>query len=173
MKAHSFAKGHQGPGLKKGRVGTSGFVCLRSSHLQVISLGALKKRIIWSLDIKSAFPRADGFGRQVFLRAPVEWAPEGTHRFRKLHAPACRLHDAPAAFFRAPRRFSLNSVNPFARAALKPQISSSGPCLYIISRKVARRGEPSISSEVRRFPDPRFGTLEVQEQFFVHVGVEL
>ena len=52
-----MAKGFQDPDLQEGLVDTSGCVALRSSHLQVISLSALKKWRLWSLDIKNAFLR--------------------------------------------------------------------------------------------------------------------
>merc|ERR1712131_293647 len=67
IKARLVAKGFQDPDLQEGLVDTSGCVSLRSSHLQVISLSALKKWKIWSLDIKNAFLQADGFQRDVFL----------------------------------------------------------------------------------------------------------
>ena len=76
VKARLVAKGFQDPDLTEGPVDTSGCVSLRSSHLQVVSLSALNKWKIWSLDIKNAFLQADGFGRVVFLHAPEEWNPE-------------------------------------------------------------------------------------------------
>ena len=73
--ARLVAKGFQDPDLKDGLVETSGCVGLRSSHLQVISPSAIRQRKLWSLDIKNAFLRADGFDRDVFLHAPEEWDP--------------------------------------------------------------------------------------------------
>ena len=78
VKACLVAKGRQDPDVGDGLVETSGCVSLRSSHLRVISLGALKKLDIWILDVKSALLRTDGFCRGVFLRAPVKWDPKGT-----------------------------------------------------------------------------------------------
>ena len=66
-KARLVAKGFQDPDLTEGLVDTSGCVSLRSSHLQVVSLSALNKWKIWSLDIKNAFLQADGFDRVVFF----------------------------------------------------------------------------------------------------------
>ena len=43
IQASSAAKGYRGPDLREGIVETSGGVSIRSSHLRVISLGALKK----------------------------------------------------------------------------------------------------------------------------------
>ena len=67
VKARVVAKGFQDPDLQEGLVDTSGCVRLRSSHLQVISLSALKKWRLWSLDIKDAFLQADPLQRDVFL----------------------------------------------------------------------------------------------------------
>lgn len=45
-KARPVAKGYQGPDLGDGSVDTSGRVRLRSSHLQVISLGAKRNGLL-------------------------------------------------------------------------------------------------------------------------------
>ena len=80
-KARLVAKGFQDPDLQEGLVDTSGCVSLRSSHLQVISLSAIKKWRLWSLDIKNAFLQADALKREVFLKAPPEWEPSDLRRF--------------------------------------------------------------------------------------------
>ena len=49
------ARGFQDPDVAAGLGDTSICVSLRSTHLQVISLSALKKWRLWSLDIKNAF----------------------------------------------------------------------------------------------------------------------
>ena len=67
VKARLVARGFQGPDLADGLVDTSSCVSLRSSHLQVISLSALKKWKLWSLDIKNAFLQADPLPREVLL----------------------------------------------------------------------------------------------------------
>ena len=72
VKARLVARGFQDPDLAEGLVDTSSCVSLRSSHLQVISLSALKKWKLWSLDIKNAFLQADPFPREVYLQAPRE-----------------------------------------------------------------------------------------------------
>ena len=64
VKARLAAKGFQDPDSKEGLVDTTGCVSLRSSRLQVISLSAIQKWNLWSLDVKN------GFGRDVFLHAP-------------------------------------------------------------------------------------------------------
>ena len=91
VKARLVAKGFQDPGLKGGLVDTSGRVSLRSSHLQVVSLNAIRKWELRSLGNKTEFLRAGGFGRDVFLHAPMEWDPTSATRARKLKAPAYGL----------------------------------------------------------------------------------
>ena len=80
VKARLAAKGYQGPDLKEGFVETSGSVSLRPSHLQVISLAALRGWRLSSIDIKNAFLQADGFGRDVYIQSPPEWLPGGSRR---------------------------------------------------------------------------------------------
>ena len=55
VKARLVARGFQDPDLAAGLVDTSSCVSLRSSNLQAISLGALKKWKPWSLGVKIAF----------------------------------------------------------------------------------------------------------------------
>ena len=98
VKARFVSKGYQGPDLKDGLVETSGSVSLRSSHLRVRYLGDLTKSDNCCPDIMSASLHTDGFRREVFLCAPVEWRPEGARRIWKLYAPAYGLGDAPVAF---------------------------------------------------------------------------
>ena len=81
VKARLVAKGYQGPDLQDGLVETSGSASLRSSHLQVISLAALRGWKLWRIDIKNAFLQADGFGRVVFIQSPPEWRPGTTVGF--------------------------------------------------------------------------------------------
>ena len=57
--------GFQDPDLRDGNVDFAGCVSRRSPHLRLISLGALGKWPLRSLDIKNAFLQADGFGRVV------------------------------------------------------------------------------------------------------------
>ena len=79
-------KGYQAPDLRMGNVDIAGCVSRRSSHLQLISLGALRKWPLWSLDIKNAFGQADGFDRDVFRRAPCGWNSTDARRAWKLRA---------------------------------------------------------------------------------------
>ena len=70
VEARLAAKGYQDPDLKEGLAKTSGCVSLRPSHLQFVSLAALRGWRLRSLDIKNAFLQADGFGRDVFIQSP-------------------------------------------------------------------------------------------------------
>ena len=70
VKARLVARGFQYPDLADGLADTSSCVSMRSSHLQVISLGALKKWTLRSLDIKNPVLQADPFHREVHLHAP-------------------------------------------------------------------------------------------------------
>ena len=100
VKARSVATGNQDPGPRTGNVDIAGCVSQRSSRLQLISPAALQKWPLRSLDIKNACPQADGFDREVYLRASCEWAPKDGRRVWKLRAPAYGLNDAPVAFHR-------------------------------------------------------------------------
>ena len=71
MKARLATKGFQDPNLKDGLAETSGRVSLRSSHLQVVPFSAIRNWKLWSLGIKNAFLQEGGFGRDIFLHAPV------------------------------------------------------------------------------------------------------
>ena len=70
---------------------------MRSSHLEVVSLGALKKWKLWSLDIKNACLQADPVRREVYLHAPPEWRPKNPKRVWELTTPAYGLNDAPVS----------------------------------------------------------------------------
>ena len=67
----------QGVGTRETWLVTWGRASLRPSHLQVISLAALRGWRLCSLDIKDAFVHADGFERNVSIQSPPEWLPGG------------------------------------------------------------------------------------------------
>ena len=94
-KARLVAEGYQEPDLREGNVDGAGCVSHRSSHLQLVSLGPLKQSSIRSLDIKNAFLQADGFDREVYLRAPCGWNSKDVRRIWRLRAPAFARNDAP------------------------------------------------------------------------------
>ena len=71
VKARLVARGFHGPNLKIGIVNTSGCVSLRSSHLQVTSLSAIKKWRRRHLDFREAFFQGDGIKRDV-CRMPLQ-----------------------------------------------------------------------------------------------------
>ena len=91
VKACIAANGYQGPYLEAGPAETSGCASLRASHVQVTPLSAPKKWKLRNLDIKDASIEADGFDREVPLRAPLEWGPLA-RRIRRLRAPASGLN---------------------------------------------------------------------------------
>ena len=74
-KARLAAKGRQGPDLKAGLAETSACVSLRSSHLRVASMSALRKWKPRGPDIRNAAPQADGLNWGVWLRATPERDP--------------------------------------------------------------------------------------------------
>ena len=71
-KARLVAEGRRDPEFRDGDGDNAGLVNRRPSHSQLVSLGALGTRNIWSLDIKNAVIQADGFDREVYERAPCE-----------------------------------------------------------------------------------------------------
>ena len=139
--------------------------------MQLISLGALKRWAIWSLDAKNAFLKADGFERGVYVRAPCEWSFWGDRRVWRPRAPAYGRNGVPAAFHRPLREYLVNSAESLPRLGLRFEASSSDPCLSYVFRKsgeavgvIATRiddilgcGEPDLQLEVRRFSGKRFG----------------
>ena len=127
-----MARGARNPELKEGLVDTSGCVSLRPSHLQVISLGAMKKWKLRSLDIKNAFLQADTFKRDVFLLSPPEWCPNNPNRAWKLNDPANGLNDAPVAFRRTLKRYLLNDGASTRIVGLKYRAPSLGPRCYAV-----------------------------------------
>ena len=112
------------PRLENATVNASECVRPRSSRPPATSLGALKEWAAWTLDIRNALLRADGFGRDAYLHAPVGRDPSDPHRMWNLHAPANGLHDAPVAFRRPLWKYSLNSMDSSTRADRKFRGSS-------------------------------------------------
>ena len=100
---------------------------LRSSHLQVISLRAIRKWKLRSIDIKNAFLQADGFERDVFSHAPKEWGPPCKQRAWRLKASAYGLNDAAAAFHCSLKRHILNSDLSVENVGLRCQASAFDP----------------------------------------------
>ena len=132
VKARLAAKGYQDPDLKDGLVETSRCVSLRSSNLQVIALAALRGWRLWSLDGKSAFLQADGFGRDVFFLSPPAWLRGDSRRVWQLNAPACGLDDAPVAPHRSPKRFVVNERDSLKAVDLRLEASKFDPCLFFV-----------------------------------------
>ena len=182
-----MAKGYQDPDLRTGNVDITGWVSRSSPHLQVISLGALTKWPLWSLDIKNAFPQVGGFDREVYLRAPCGWGSKEARRAWKSRAPAHELNDAPVAPRRSLRKFLVDSAESLASVGLRFKVTQFGPRAHFICREsekaagvvaahidgVSGRGEPDLFLEARGFYEDRFGKLAAQEGAFVNVGMEV
>ena len=121
VSAGLVTRGPQDPVLVAGPVDTSSCVRLRSPHLQVISLSALKKWKMWSLDIKNALLQLDPLPREVYLQALSEWCP----RAWCLNAPAYELNDAPVEFPQILKRYLVEFPD-----SLKWVGSRCDPCPY-------------------------------------------
>ena len=187
VKARLVARGFQDPDLAAGLVDTSSCVSLRSSHLQVISLSALKKWKLWSLDIKNAFLQADPFSREVYLHAPREWCPRAHSQIWRLNAPAYGLNDAPVEFHKTLKRYLVKSTESPKLVSLRFETSKLDPCLYTVftgcdeavgtfsthNDDILGCGAPGVLDRTRQYLEHRFGALKVQERKFMHVGLEL
>ena len=118
-----------------GNVDVAGRVSRRSSHLRLVSLGGMGKWPLRSLDIEYTLLQADGFDREVCLRAPRERNSANIRRVCKLRAPAYELSDAPVAFHRPLRNYLVNpGESPFS-GGLRFEAPSSDPRMYLIDRK--------------------------------------
>ena len=187
VKARLVAKGYQDPDLQEGLVETSGSVSLRSSHLQVISLAALRRWKLWSIDKKNAFLQADGFARVVFVQAPPEWSPGDHRRIWKLNAPAYGLNDAPVAFHRSLKRFLLNDKESLKAVDIRLEVSKFDPCLFFVFRgsgpavgvmtshidDLLGCGEQDILAKMEKFLAGRFGPVKIQKDDFQHLGMDI
>ena len=185
--ARLVAKSIQAPDLKDGVADTSGCLSLRSPHLQVLSLSALKKLKLRSLDIKNACLQADGFAEDVFPHDSPEWGPYTSCRSRKLNAPAYSRNDAPVASHCSLQRHLVKSDLSLARKRWQYAVSSFDPRPYFVFRKgggavsacathnddILCCGAPGVLERAKNIPGTHFGELELQESSFVHVGMEL
>ena len=140
VKARLAAKGFRDPDLRIENADTAGCVSRGSSHFRVTSLGALGKWPLWSLDIKNAFLRADGFAREVYLRAPCGRNSKGARRKRKLRAPAYGLNDTPAASLRASGKYLVTSTESPPSVGLRCEVSPFSPRMYFFPQIGDGRG---------------------------------
>ena len=92
----------RGPDLRQGLVEAARFVSLRSPHLQLLALFAIKTWTIWSPDIKHAFIQTDYFHRDVYVRVPPGNGPSSKNRAWEIRMAAFGLNDAPVPFCRTP-----------------------------------------------------------------------
>ena len=147
----------------------------------------MRKWRLWSLDVKNAFLQAGGFDRDAFWHAPMEWDPTCTTRVWKLKAPAHSLDDAQGAFHRSLKRHLLDSELSTQGVGLRCQASAFDPCLFLVFRDQGQAvgaftthiddvlgcGETDVLTKIRHFRETRFGTTKLQEDSFVHNGMEL
>ena len=125
----------------------------------VVSLNALRKWKLWSLDVKEASSRADRFDRDVFLHAPEEWDPACSTRVWELKAPAYGLNDAPVAFRRSLKRHLSNSELPAKSVGIRCQVSPSdfgvrSPAAEVLAahrNDFSGWGEPGALATLRHF----------------------
>ena len=129
----------------------------------------------------------DGFIRDVFPLASLDWDSKNTHRIRKLRAPAYSLNDAPAAFHRSLQKYSANPVESLASLGFRFEVSSRDPRLYYVFEEAGGAagalathtggilgcGYRDILLKTRAFLEARSGSSKVQEKSPVHVGMEL
>ena len=80
VKARPVAKDYQDPVSKEGQEESPCCASLRSSHLQILLLGALKKWELCTVDVRNAFSQPDDFTREGYLRATTEWNARGSKR---------------------------------------------------------------------------------------------
>ena len=187
VKARLAAKGYQDPNLKNGNVDASGRVSFHFFHLQLSTLGAIRKRRIWSLDVKNAFPRADGFVGISLHELPRS----GVHRMRNVFGNCIRRPSVwVMRLWHVMGRYEsykVGSVESSAKVGLRFRISSlirvcnssfdggveqlaSSPLILMIFLGAASRTFPPKFEPFRKY---RFGTAQAQESSFVHVGAGL
>ena len=133
--------------------------------------------------MENASLQADGFGCEVWHRAPVEWEPSNWI----LRDPAYGLNDAPDASHRSLQQYLLNSVGSLGALGLELGASSREPCLHFVFGgdggaigaltthidDILGRGEPDALPETGTFAEYRFETMKVQEKSFALVGMGL
>ena len=185
--ARLVIKGTQDPDLQQGLVETAVRVSLHPSHLQFLSLHAVKKRAGWSLEVKNASLQADRSRRDVFVHAPPEWGPRCRTRTWQLRVPAYGLHDAPVAFYATLQKYLPDKERNIKVAGLNFRDSSRDPRLYYVvggTRNPAGastthiddilgRGGAGIMEEVRVSLTHRFGAKGIQETNFTSAGAEI
>ena len=87
---------------------------------------------MWPTCITTAFLQADGFGREVFLRAPVDGHPHGAGRFRRPWALASGLNDVPAALCETLHQYLRGERDSPAMVGLNFKVSTFDQCLHFV-----------------------------------------
>ena len=161
-----------------GLVGASSCVRLRSSHLQVVSLSALKKWKLWSLDIKNASLRADPSPREDYLHAPLKWCPKNPNRAWNLNDPVYGLNDAPSEFRKTLKRYLLQSETSLKLVGPRFEVSALDPCLSVVYNSemeaagvlsshidaIMGCGAPGVLDRTRYYLEQRLGPVEIQKK---------
>ena len=139
------------------------------------------------MDIKNALLQADPFPREVYLRAPRDWCPRNANRVWRLNTPAYGLNDAPVEFHKTLKRDLVKSDESLKLVGLRFATSTLGPCLCAILNgegvavgvfsthidDILGCGAPGVLERTRHYLEQRSGAPKVQENSFVHVGMEL
>ena len=88
---------------------------------------------IRSLGIKNAALWADGYGREVIVRAPDGWGSRGARRIWRLKSPASGLKAGPLESRRSLDTYLPNSAASPSNAGLEFEVSSFDPRPFFVS----------------------------------------
>ena len=99
-----------------------------------MSLGALEDWKIWSLEVKSALRQADGFGREVYVRAPCEWNSRAVAVFGNWRPLRTALMMPRRHLIGPMRNYLVNSMRSPSAVGLRFEVSSFDPRLYFVFR---------------------------------------
>ena len=105
-------------------------ICATAAWAPPISFGALTKWPLWGLDFQKASLRADGFDREVYLRAPDESKSKDDRSLWRLRALAYGINDAPVALHQSLSKFWVNSSKSASGAGLRSEVSLFGPRFF-------------------------------------------
>ena len=108
------------------------------------------------------------------------------NRVWKLKTPAYGLNAAPVAFRHSLKRYLLQREVSLKIVGLKFTVSALDPRLYVVFNKddeaagvfssniddILGRGAPGVLERKRYSSRQRIGSLETQENDFVHVGMD-
>ena len=121
-----------------------------------------------------------------YLRAPLEWCPRNPNRVWRFNAPAYGRNDLPVEFHKALKRYLLKSEASLKMVGLRFETSTLDPCLYVVFNgekeaagvfashidDILGCGAAGVLDRTRYYAEQRLCALKVQENAFVHVGME-